>query len=111
MTCSGIFRMIMIRGQETLEENSPPPSMKPTICATADAVQRCRPVSRRGFFKPVDKEEEYATAFAMALLMPEEDVRDQHRSGMGWAGMILRYDVPAEYVIRRLEDLGLEVRV
>lgn len=68
-------------------------------------------MGRVGFLRRgVDPEEDYASEFAMNLLMPEDEMRRAYREGLGWIGMLVRFGVPAEYVIQRMKDLGLEVR-
>jgi Zn-dependent peptidase ImmA (M78 family) len=61
--------------------------------------------------RPTDSGEAYADDFAMSLLMPETDVRTTYRKGGGWAEMVVAYGVPAEIAIRRMNELGLAVRV
>lgn len=55
----------------------------------------------------VDPEERYANAFAAALLMPKEQVKQMKKEGLKDIEMAARLGVSREAMIYRLKNLGL----
>lgn len=57
-----------------------------------------------------DPEEIYANQFAAALLMPEDNVRQEHGRGLSPVRLALRFGVSEDALTYRLQNLGLASR-
>jgi Zn-dependent peptidase ImmA (M78 family) len=74
-----------------------------------EAVEKYQYVDQRSHLASAgtDPDEIHANQFAAALLMPEKLVKKFHREGLGAVRMAYRFDVSAEAMRYRLQNLGL----